>query len=297
MDRGLAVEDVEARRRDAAGAERLDQGRVLDEVAARDIDDNRSGREARERAGIQEASGLRRGGRREDQEIADFQEAAGGGVEGGAVLDVEPATVVVVYIHVEAALRPPGDAAADPAHAEDADAASGHVAAEKLRRRPATPFAAVEQHRPLVGTPGRAEQQQHSHLGHGVAEDVGSAQHRDTPVAGRREVDVVVADRQRREGAHPLRQRSDRRPVQPVGRRDQEHVGLERTGDGDDALRTERPVVGIEPSPAVDRKAPGERVGQLAGHRQPPRLRLLVGRHASPLLGLHILAAACRSCS
>lgn len=79
MDRGLAVEDVEARRRDAAGAERLDQGRVLDEVAARDIDDNRPGREARERAGIQEASGLRRGGRREDQEIADFQEAAGGG--------------------------------------------------------------------------------------------------------------------------------------------------------------------------------------------------------------------------
>ena len=127
-------------------------------------------------------------------EVADVPGLAGVGA--GVVQDA----------HAEAG-GPPGHRPPDAAVADEAERGAVHVAAEVLVDAPAVPAVLAQVGLGVVREARRREHQEEREVGGGLVEHAGRVAHRDpAPVRGG-DVDVVVADRDVRDDAQPVRRR------------------------------------------------------------------------------------------
>src|SRR5882672_2148848 len=193
----LALEHVEAGRCDALFLERRDQRRVVDDPAAGGVDQDRGRLHQRELLRADQV--VARGGIRhvEAYEIRLPQELLQARVLracGALDLARKPAAVVVQHPHREAfrALR---DRLADAPHADDAEGRMVDVDAEKLVVLPALPVPRAQPALGLGDAPGRGHEQYPGGVRGGLVQHAGGIGRDDASLAARREVDVVVADR------------------------------------------------------------------------------------------------------
>ncbi len=101
------------------------------------------------------------------------------------------------------------DAAADPAHAENAEILAEQLDTDKLGRIPPGPMAAADEVDALGRAPCRAEHQKQADLGDRVGQDAGRVEHGQAAGLSRRDIDMLVADRV---GSHALSERG-RAPI------------------------------------------------------------------------------------
>ena len=113
VDLGLALEHVEARRRELAGGEGRDQRVIIHDVAARRVHHDGALGQQRQRLGIDDAARLRRRGAVDGEEIAMGQHVLEAGMIAGAMRRLRrhgPARMIV-ELHAEGPWRawpPPG---------------------------------------------------------------------------------------------------------------------------------------------------------------------------------------------
>ena len=88
-----------------------------------------------------------------------------------------------------------GQGVADAAHADDAERPAGEVLAEMAERLPRLPLAGQAVVVPLDEPAGGGDQQAEGHVGGGVGQHAGRVADGDAAGRGRRDVDVVEADR------------------------------------------------------------------------------------------------------
>ena len=125
--------------------------------------------------------------------------------------------VAVMHLHIECTGHP-RNLAADPAHAENAEALARDLAPDQLGRRPALPLAGADQALAFAGAPRGREDQQHHGLGGRDRQHARRIAHGDA--ARRRSLDrnMVVTDAERSDHADGIGQGHDRRRIEPVGR-------------------------------------------------------------------------------
>src|SRR5437879_3340846 len=129
----LALEHVQARREDAPFLERPDERRVVDDPAARGVDDHRGRLHLRERRGADEMVDLRRVGHVEADEIGFPEELVHARVlrPQGLFHRFRRAFAVVIQDAHGKTLRPAGHRLADASHADDSQRGVMHVLAEQ----------------------------------------------------------------------------------------------------------------------------------------------------------------------
>ena len=147
-----------------------------------------------------------------------------------------PVDVVVMDLHVEAAgaLR---QRLADLAEAVDAELLVVEALADELQRLPAGPGARADHALALAGAARRAEQQQHGDLGRGDRHAVRRVADLDAALLAGLEIDVVEADRERRDALDVLGDALDHVGAALLVEREQNGVDrfrrLEHLVDGD----------------------------------------------------------------
>ncbi len=225
IDVRLAVVDIEAGGRHLSAAQRGDQGKVVDQRAARGVGDDRAVRQPGDACCIQPMPGFGAARRVQRQHVADCQERVFVVVEDGAAFQFrrQPGDVAVMHLHPER--RPhPRQLPADPAHAEDAEPTAGDQRAQQLRRRPAVPLARSDQPLAFARPARRCQDQQHGAFGGGDAEHVGRVADRDVPRLRRCDVDMVVADAEGADHLDAGRQRLDQLAFELFRRRAQDRI-------------------------------------------------------------------------
>jgi hypothetical protein len=120
---------------------------------------------------------------------------------------------------VEAAAQRRGDAETDPTRADDADRAAVDRMAAMRERSPACEATRTRDAVALGDAPRAVERERDRDLGGRVGEHAGRVRDAYAEPARRVEVDVLVADRERRHHAQRRRERLEQRAVDPVGER------------------------------------------------------------------------------
>lgn len=126
VDVGLVKVDVEAGRVEVAALEGRDEGGLVDELAARNVDEAGALLHLGERGGIDE--GVAAEGRRDEHAVGLGQQRVHALVEGGRHRGRDLDHVVVQDLHVHGRVRLLGDAPADAAVSDDAQAEAVGVA-------------------------------------------------------------------------------------------------------------------------------------------------------------------------
>ena len=188
----LLGEDVDARARQLAAAEGLQEGLLVDHVAARGVDEAGPGLHGRERLASHEAARLVGGREVQGDEVAHPVEVLGRVRLLDAQLPVAALRHegVVGHDHHPEALRALGDHLPDAAEAEHAEGLAGDLDAAELRALPAP----LHQARVGLGDVARLRHHQGDGvLGRRQGVGPGGVADDDAPAGGRRDVDVVDA--------------------------------------------------------------------------------------------------------
>ena len=247
VGRRLLPEDVEPGAGEAALGERLDEGRLVHQVAPRGVDDARAGAAARQPRAVQDSPGRRRRRQVQGDEVRPLDQ----GVQRDE-LDAEivrhlgcDERVVGEHRHVERA-RAPHDLAPDAAEAGHAERLAAQLdAAQALL----APLSGLHLRVGEGDRAGRGEHEREDVLGDADAVRAGRVQHEDAAGAGGFDVDVVDAGAGARD--HPQARRGgqhfggDRR-----GAADDEGVGVGKVGPqlrrGAAGARVDGPALGLE---------------------------------------------------
>ncbi len=167
------------------------------------------------------------------------------------------------HLHAEPVVSALRHRAGDPAHPDQAQRLARHLRAEHVGGSPAGPLAAAQVALALAGPPRRHQQQRDGEVGGGVGQDVGCIGDRDPARLRGVDVDVVEPDPEVRDQPGPPRL-------------DRQHVGRHLVGDGreqrigvpqrvPEAVRRERPVLGVEAGIELPRERLVHRLGQPPG--------------------------------
>jgi len=190
----LRVGDVERCIRDLARHERVVERRLIDDWAARRIDQDRSGLHARQRPRIDQALGGRRQRDVEAHEIGLRQQVVQVDAHRAQLArGFRLGRIRVQHPHLEAA-GTAGYRLADAPHTHDAQRRAVHVLAHKQCRPPGLPPTRAGEALRLADAPGGGHQQREGEIGGSVGEHAGRVADRDAAAGGSGEVDVVVAD-------------------------------------------------------------------------------------------------------
>ena len=117
----------------------------------------------------------------------------------------------------------------------------------------------------LERAPGRPEQAQHREVRSGLGQHVGRVADGNAALARRRQVDVLVAGRERRDRAHRVRQALDHRRRPGIGGAGQDRAGARTALD--QLVGAIRPIFGIEARRVVAAQPLLDRLRQPAGHQ------------------------------
>ena len=197
VDRRLVLEHVEPGAGQPAFPKHLDQRVLVDDVAARRVDDVGGRLHQRQTPRRQEMEGRRRGGAVHRNDVHPGQHLVEALPVGRLelVLDCRRHAVPVVIVDGQAeCLGAAGDRRADAAHPHDAEALAPDAPAEHPGRRPACPSGGRFEDVGALGQPPRHRQHQcHRHVGGVLGQDVRRVGHRYAPARRRRHVDLVDA--------------------------------------------------------------------------------------------------------
>ena len=189
----LGREDVERGARDLAGADRLGQRRLVDELASRGVDDPDAVSHLRDHVGADEPARVVGQRQVQRQEVGRGEDLLHGlGVVGAELAEPlrRDERVVADDSHAEPE-RPPGDLAADPAEAEHAERLVGELDAAPAR---ALPAALLQRRVRLRDVAGERDEQPDRVLGRRDDGRVGCVGDDDSPPRRRVQVDVVDPD-------------------------------------------------------------------------------------------------------
>mmetsp|Transcript_10626 Transcript_10626/g.43521 ORF Transcript_10626/g.43521 Transcript_10626/m.43521 type:complete len:307 (+) Transcript_10626:465-1385(+) len=200
----LALEDVQARRGQAALTQGGGQRVLVDDAATRDVHQRGRGLHQGE-LGRADAVMRRSGIRQHEDEVVGFAQQLVLAEVAGAQLGLggcgQARAVVIDDLHAKAETAAARDRLADAAHAEDAQRAAMHLGASEEVPGPARPAAVSQQPLALGHAPGRGHQQRKAEVGRGLGQHIGRVGDKHTTRAAGGHVDVVVAHRHRADGA------------------------------------------------------------------------------------------------
>ena len=254
----FAVVDIEPGGGDGAVAQGRDQRRIVDDAAARGIDQDRVGVHRRQPLAIDEAVRLRRGRAVNRDDIDCRQQAVHAGVVLGPrrVLVRQRIAIVIMNLHLEAA-RARRDHLPDTPHAENAETLAGDLPSNHERRAPVLPRLAAHQAFAFAGAARGAEHQQHGDFGGRIGQHVRSIGDDDAPALRRLQIDMIDAHR-------VIGDRPDTRgqALDGLGGKLFRVAGQDRVGPGG---QLQQFVGAIEPVVGVQQRR--ERLGQPGFHR------------------------------
>ena len=141
----------------------------------------------------------------------------------------EPAAVVIADGNVEPA-GALGQRLTDAAHADDAEPAAGDIMAKRGDRAPRLPAAFPHHSIAPGGAAGSTQDQQHGDIGGSIGEHIGSIGDHQSPGAGRRQVDMVVAHGKRSDDSERSGQIGDDCCRELVAGRHQQAIAIARAG-------------------------------------------------------------------
>ena len=194
---GLAFKHIEPRCRDLPAAQRGGQRRVIDDAAARDVDQRRC---RLHQGQLGSADAVVRGGRirqHQDQVVGGFKQLVAADearLAVGLSRRVELRAVVVDDLHAETVRAAFGNALPDPAHTQNAQRGMMNVRAGKHVVAPLRPFAGAQVMFAFRNAPGGGHQQGEAEVGGGFGQHVGRVGSQHAGSAHRVDVEVVVAD-------------------------------------------------------------------------------------------------------
>ena len=120
---------------------------------------------------------------------------------------------------------------ADPAHADDAKHLARQLAAQQRGRRPAGPLAGTDQLDPLAHPARHADDARHGQIGGILGEDTGRVRHHDPPRGCRLEVDMIGPRTEIGDQAEAIARLCQHIRIDPVGHRGDEHVAIAHRRD------------------------------------------------------------------
>ncbi|MCY1222511.1 hypothetical protein D9M72_346060 [compost metagenome] len=194
----LRLEDIKAGTANDAAFESGNQGRFIDDIAARRIDEVSTRFHQRQALRIDQmpifatTGAVQRHEVRSSQHILDRVQLPG--AVAARFRRVDARAVVEDDIHVEAEMTAFGHRLADAAKADDAERLAGDLAADHVGRAPSGPFAGPNLALPLARPARDCKQQRHGNVGGAVGQNTRCVGHDDIGGLGGRDVDVVVAD-------------------------------------------------------------------------------------------------------
>ena len=193
----LVLEHVERGAGDQAGAQRLDQRRLVDDRPARSVDQERRRLHPRQRDGVDEVVRVGVVGAVDRHDVARRQQVVELEplcVEMGRDLGCDRAAVVVHDLHPERP-RPRRQRLADPTHPDDSELAALDAGAEHHEHPPRPRLTGPDQPFPLRQPARDHQDQRHRQVGGGVGEHARRVGHDHAPARAGGDVDVVESDR------------------------------------------------------------------------------------------------------
>ncbi|ENN84449.1 hypothetical protein RHSP_22289 [Rhizobium freirei PRF 81] len=229
IDGGFVLEHVEAGAGDLAFAQDLDQRRLIDDIAARRVDDVACRLQQRQAAGGDQM--IRRRRRRAvDRNDVDAGEHLVEAVPIGRLQFVlrrriDPLAIVIMDRKAEC-LGAAGNGGAYAPHADNADTLAVNASPQHPGRRPSGPFAGIiRQDAGTFRQPSRdGENERHGHVGGIFGQDIGRVGHGDAATSRSFDIDMIGAVGETGNQLHLRPGLIDQLSVDAVRHRGHQHV-------------------------------------------------------------------------